>query len=698
MAISRERATGSALRQALFAPRSVAIIGASDDPAKTAGRPQMFLRNAGFKGAVYPVNPKRSTVQNAQAYASIAALPEVPDHAYIVAPTDGVIAAVEECGAAGVPVVTILASGFSEAGQEGSVREAQLREIAARTGIRIVGPSSLGVVNVHNGSLITANAAFAEASLQPGKLFVASHSGSMIGALLSRGKERGVGFSGLVSVGNETDLGIGEICAAALDDPDVGGYLLFLETIRQADQLRAFARAAAERGKPVIAYKLGRSAAAAELAVSHTGALAGEDDVADAFLKDCGIARVETFEALIESLPLLAHMPLRPHRNAHPKVGVITTTGGGAAMVVDQLGIRGVTVEMPSRDTFARLAAVGVNVSPGRIVDLTLAGTRYAVMKAAIDTLLAAPEFDLVVAVVGSSARFHPDLAVRPIIDSIDGPKPLAAFLVPEAPEALARLMAAGVPNFRTPESCADAIAAAFARRAPMPRPALPPRNAEGEGRMLDELEAYRLLERIGVPHAQAIAIDAAAPVLSSDLPYPVVAKVLSAEIPHKTDVGGVVLGIQNAEELAGAIASIRTTVPRHLPGTGVDRILVQPMVKGIGEVLIGYRVDPQVGPLVMLAAGGVLTEIYRDRSLRLAPVTLDAAHEMIGEVKALAALARYRGKPAGDLDAVAQAIVALSQLALDASIDVAEAEINPLLVRPAGEGVVAVDALVRLA
>lgn len=215
---------------------------------------------------------------------------------------------------------------------------------------------------------------------------------------------------------------------------------------------------------------------------------------------------------------------------------------------------------------------------------------------------------------------------------------------------------------------------------------------------MLDELEAYRLLERIGVPHAQAIAIDAAAPVLSSDLPYPVVAKVLSAEIPHKTDVGGVVLGIQNAEELAGAIASIRTTVPRHLPGTGVDRILVQPMVKGIGEVLIGYRVDPQVGPLVMLAAGGVLTEIYRDRSLRLAPVTLDAAHEMIGEVKALAALARYRGKPAGDLDAVAQAIVALSQLALDASIDVAEAEINPLLVRPAGEGVVAVDALVRLA
>ena len=683
------------LGQALFSPRSIAIIGASDDPAKTSGRPVLFLRRAGFQGAIYPVNPRRDTVLGERAWPSVAALPEVPDHAYIVTPTDLVLPALEDCAAAGVRVASILANGFSEAGPEGLAREEQLRELCARTGIRVVGPNSLGVVNVHRRCMITANAAFAEPELPPGGIFVASHSGSMIGALVSRGKERGIGFAGLVSVGNEADLGIGEICLATLDDPDITGYLLFLETIRKGDRLREFALAAAARGKPVAAYKLGRSAAAAELAVSHTGALAGEDDVADTFLKDCGIARVETLEAFIECLPLMARMPLT-HRKS-PRVGVITTTGGGAAMVVDQLGMRGVNVESPSDQTFARLAEAGVKVGHGAIVDLTLAGTRYEVMKAAIDVMSAAPEFDLIVAVAGSSARYHPDLAVRPIVDSKDGPKPLVAFLVPEAPQALALLSAAGVPNFRTPEACADAIAAAFARRAPRAQAA--PVQQQGTSGMLDELQAYGLLERIGVAHAPVVALDAGDTVLAPalGLAYPLAAKVLHADIAHKTDVGGVVLGIQDRAGLLQAMQTISTEVEARRPGTTVERILAQSMVRGVGEVLIGYRLDAQVGPLVMLAAGGVLTEIYRDRSMRLAPVDLDTAREMIVEVKALQALAGYRGKPAGDLDALAQAIVALSGLALLPDLRVAEAEINPLIVRGVGEGVVAVDALVRL-
>jgi acyl-CoA synthetase (NDP forming) len=685
----------ASLGQALFSPRSIAIIGASDDPAKTSGRPVLFLRRAGFQGAIYPVNPRRDTVLGERAWPSVAALPEVPDHAYIVTPTDLVLPALEDCAAAGIRVASILANGFSEAGPEGLAREEQLREICARTGIRVVGPNSLGVVNVHRRCMITANAAFAEPELPPGGIFVASHSGSMIGALVSRGKERGIGFAGLVSVGNEADLGIGEICLATLDDPDITGYLLFLETIRKGDRLREFALAAAARGKPVAAYKLGRSAAAAELAVSHTGALAGEDDVADTFLKDCGIARVETLEAFIECLPLMARMPLT-HRKS-PRVGVITTTGGGAAMVVDQLGMRGVHVESPSSQTFARLAEAGVKVGHGAIVDLTLAGTRYEVMKAAIDVMSAAPEFDLIVAVAGSSARYHPDLAVRPIVDSKDGPKPLVAFLVPEAPQALALLSAAGVPNFRTPEACADAIAAAFARRAP--RAQAVPVQQQGTSGMLDELQAYGLLERIGVAHAPVVALDAGDTVLAPalGLAYPLAAKVLHADIAHKTDVGGVVLGIQDRAGLLQAMKTISTEVAARRPGTTVERILAQSMVRGVGEVLIGYRLDAQVGPLVMLAAGGVLTEIYRDRSMRLAPVDLDTAREMIGEVKALQALAGYRGKPAGDLDALAQAIVALSGLALLPDLRVAEAEINPLIVRGVGEGVVAVDALVRL-
>ena len=690
--------SGTSLAKALFSPSSIAVIGASDDPSKTSGRPVLFLRRAGFKGAVYPINPRRETVLGERAWPSIASLPEVPDHAYIVSPTERVIDAVEECARAGVKVVTILASGFSEVGTEGLAREQQLREIADRTGIRIVGPNSLGVVNVHEHFMLTANAAFAEPDLPPGKIFVASHSGSMIGALVSRGKERGIGFAGLVSVGNEVDLGIGEICMASLDDDRIGGYLLFLETIRKGDKLREFALAAAARGKPVIAYKLGRSAAAAELAVSHTGALAGADDVADTFLKDCGIARVDTLEAFIESLPLMMRMPPLPGPAVRPRVGVLTTTGGGAAMVVDQLGMRNVSVERPSEETFRRLAAAGVQVNHGTIVDLTLAGTRYDVMKAAIDVLSSAPEFDLIVAVAGSSARYHPDLAVRPIIDSIDGPKPLVAFLVPEAPQALALLTAAGVPNFRTPEACADAIAAAFGRRAPRALPAFSAPQPGNEGRMLDELEAYALLDHLGVPRAAAMALDATRALPPVELSYPLAVKVLDADIPHKTEVGGVVLGIRDAAGLAEAVESIRTTVAARRPGTRVDRILAQSMAKGVGEVLIGYRVDALVGPLVMLAAGGVLTEIYRDRSMRLAPVDLDTAREMIGEVKALQALAGYRGMPAGDLEALAAAIAALSRLALPGEVQVAEAEINPLIVMAAGKGVVAVDALIRLA
>lgn len=686
------------LGAALFAPRSVAVVGASDDPTKPAGRPVLFLRQAGFAGAVYPINPKRESVQNERAYPSISALPETPDHAYIVVPTESVIAAVEECAAANVPVVTILAAGFSEAGTEGLARVAQICEISKRTGIRIVGPSSLGIVNLHRRMLLTANAAFAESDLPVGNIFVASHSGSMIGALVSRGKDRGIGFAGLVSVGNEIDLGIGEICMATLDDPNIGGYMLFLETIRKGAYLRDFSVGAAARGKPVVAYKLGRTSAAAELAMSHTGALAGEDDVADTFLQHCGIARVETLEALIESLPLLARLPLNHKYGRRPKVGVVTTTGGGAAMVIDQLGVRGVAAQTPSAETFERLAAAGVMVAHGGIVDLTLAGARYEIMKAALDVLLTAPEFDLIVVVVGSSARNYPDLAIRPIIDCTKGAKPLVAFLVPAASEALALLTKAGVPNFRTPEACADAIAAAFARHAPKSSIVGSTIRPVGQGKMLDEFEAYGVLDQLGVPRAATLEITATTRMPQIDIAFPVAAKVLSAEIAHKTDVGGVVLNIQNAEGLALAIDNIRSSVAERRPGTVVDRILVQSMTLGIGEVLIGYRIDAQVGPLVMLAAGGVMTEIYRDRSLRLAPVDLETATEMIADVKALEALAGYRGNPAGDLEALAQAIVSLSQLANRDDLNVAEAEINPLVVLRAGEGVVAIDALVRLA
>ncbi len=680
----------AALRQKLLSPRSIALIGASDDPAKNAARPLNFLRRGGYAGTVYPINPRRKTVLGERAWPSLAALPEVPDHAYVLLPTEAVVEAVAQCGKLGVPLVTVLADGFATAGGIGAARSAQLKQVSDETGVRVIGPSSLGVIDFRARLMLTANAAFGEPDWPVGRIFAASHSGSIVGALAARGKARGIGFAALVSAGLEVDLGIGEMCAATLDDPDIDGYLLFLETIRQGDALRAFAQAAAARGRPVVVYKLGRSAQAQELAVTHSGALAGEDDVADAFFAACGIARVDTFEGLIEALPLLRRVPPRATRRA-PRVGVVTTTGGAAAMVVDRLALRAIEVAPPSQDTLGRLAAAGVAVETGRIVDLTLAGARYEIMKAALDTLLAAPEFDLVVAVVGSSARLNPKLAVQPIADCAQAGRPLAAYIAPEAPEAFALLTAAGVANFRTPESCADGVAAALTRRAPVPW-SPQPRPTSGKPRALDELAAYEVLDRIGVPRAPAVALDAnLATPPALPFAYPVAAKVLAADIAHKSDVGGVALDIADGPALVRAIAEIRANVRRH--GRVVERMLVQPMIAGIGEVLIAYRVEPEVGPLVMLAMGGVLTEIYRDRVLRLAPVDVAAAHEMIDELKGAAVLSGFRGRPAGDRDALAHAIAALSQLASDPAI--IEAEVNPLIVRPQGQGVVAVDALV---
>src|SRR5882672_9914659 len=741
-------ASPAELAQFLLAPRSLAIVGQSNDAGKTAGRPLKYLRQAGYAGRLYPINPARETVLGERAWPSLAALPEVPEHVYVVAPTEPSVAALVEAGRLGVKVATLLADGFAEAGPQGDVRVAKLRAICAETGIRVVGPSSLGVVDLRSKALITANAAFDEAELPAGRIFAASHSGSMIGALLSRGKARGIGFAGLVSVGNEVDLSLGEICALTLDDPDIDGYMLFLETMRNTAALRRFAMAAAERGKPILAYKLGRSAAARELAVTHTGALAGEDDIADAFLAACGIARAETLEGLLEGLPLLQRVPAASAAR-RMAVGVVTTTGGGATTAIDPLAMRGITITQPSADTLARLKAAGIEIKPARLVDLTLTGTRYDVMKAALDILTTAPEFDLILCVVGSSARFYPELAVRPIVDSAGAGKPIAAYLVPEAPQALAMLSRAGVPNFRTPEACADAIAAALRRRVPITQPqrnlstgvvtdsatssplplagegqgggqqapnspfapspplprkrgreqaefaatAVPSNTGEAGARLIDELAAYELLSKHGIACAPSLALDAdltTAPALP--FAYPVVVKALSAQLAHKSDAGGVVLNVTDGAALVAACQRIRANVAAH--GHTITRVLVQPMIAGVGEVLIGYRVDPDVGSLIIVAMGGIFTEIYRDRSLRLAPIDLATAREMIAQVRGLATLKGFRGKPAGDLDALAQAIVALSRLADDPSV--LEAEINPLIVKT--EGVVAVDAVVRLA
>ncbi|MBN9733544.1 MULTISPECIES: acetate--CoA ligase family protein [unclassified Pseudonocardia] len=683
--------------RALLAPRSVAIVGASDDARKTTARPLRFLREAGFTGGVYPVNPRRETVLGERAWPDIASLPEVPDHVFVLTDTARVVDTVRECGEAGVPLVTVLSGGFGEGGPEGRERLDALLDVAHRYGVRVVGPNSIGVVNPRNGMLLTANAAFAEPDLPVGPSFVASQSGSVIGALMTRAKARGLGFAGFVSTGSEVDLTLGEICEATLDDPEIGSYTLFVESMENAGPLARFAAAAAERGRPVTVYKLGRSDAAAALSVSHTGALAGEDDEADAFFRACGFARVDNFEALIEAEALQRRIgppgPVRADR-----IGVITSTGGGAAIVVDQLETRGVTVARPSPAVFRGLAALGLDVAENLIVDLTLAGTRHDLVLGALDVLRSSGEFDLVLFVVGSSARLNPELAVSAIAEAAAGGEvPLAAWALPDALDSLRMLNDAGVPAFRTAEACAEAVAATMARR-PVDPAVLGTRDtgaAEAPARTLDESDSAGVLAGLGVSFPAATTCDAAgAP--AAEPAWPVVVKALSDRLPHKSDAGAVVLGVTGPDELAGAVRTITANVAAHDPTIELGGFLVQEMVgDAVVEALVGYRVSPSVGPLVMLAAGGVHAELYDDSTLRLAPVTAEVAREMVGEVTAMRIARGFRGGPAGDIDALVDTVVAVSRLAVTRP-DVVEAEVNPVAVRPRGKGAVALDALVR--
>jgi len=685
-----------ALYDALLSPQSVAIVGASGTPGKTTARPLEFLRQHGWAGAVYPVNPARRAVLGERAWPSLASLPAVPDHVLVLTPADAAVDAIRQCAELGVPVATVVADGFLPGDPGGASRRRALREILDRSSLRLLGPGSLGAANLHTHLTLTGNAAFRDPVLPAGDIFVASQSGSAIGALLSRGAEMGLGFRSMVSTGAELDLSLGEICAASLDDPLVASYALFMENLEHAEDLRRFAEAAAERGKPVVAYKLGRSQAGAQLAVTHTGAVAGDDAVSDALLSDLGIARVNTFDALLEAQSV-ARQIAPSSTGQPPRVGVVSTTGGGGAMIIDSLSACGAVLGAPSAATATRLAEHGIAAGHSPLIDLTLAGANYHTIRAALETMLAAPEFDVVVAVPGSSARFDPEVSVAPIVELASGPKPLTAFVVPAAPEALRFLRANGVSAFRTPEACADAIVSVARRRHPSSRPYRDnPVPAGSRLTVLDEDESYTLLAAVGVRSAARAVVTAHDLPARLPLPPPVAVKVLSRQVPHKSDAGGVVLDVRTGAELAVAARAIEAAVTQRLPGVTCDRLLVQEMVTGLGEALVGFRRDPQAGPVVVVSAGGLLAELYEDRSVRAAPVDLAEARRMVAEVRAFALLAGYRGGRRGDLEALAQTVAAVSRLAEPSGPIVVEAEVNPLLVLPEGQGVVAVDALVR--
>jgi acetate---CoA ligase (ADP-forming) len=650
----------AALFRALFTPRRIALIGASSDPSRLTARAQIYLRKHGFTGELLPVNPRASMVLNDRAYPSLREIPGEIDLAYILVGTQHVEAAIADCITRQIPVAAVLADGFAESGAAGMERQQRLVAVARAGGLRVLGPNSMGMINIPAGVACSVSAALEAERLVSGRWSLISHSGSMMGTLASRAAARGFGFAKLISTGNEADLTAGELADLLVDDPDTDAILLFLETIRRPVFYQRAARRAHELGKPIIAYKLGRSEAGARLAITHTGAIAGSDAAVDAFFCANGIARVDQMEALLEIPPLLIgrRPPIAPRR----AVRVVTTTGGGGAMVVDRLGLAG--------------------IATAHVLDTTLAGMGN-VAKALSDAR-AATDADLAIAVIGSSAQFRPQDAVAGVL-AAEGPHPICAFLTPHADDSLRLLAGAGIAAFRTPEACTDAVRAYLKWREPRSTRAVGDMSVAAAllSQARDESGARAVFAALGIADT-AVRID---PDALPPLAYPVALKAVSSVIAHKTEEGAVLLNVPDADALRAAARAMCERL-----GARISGFIAQPMVTGVAETILGYRRDPVVGPVVALGAGGLLAEVYRDVALRLAPVGEEEALTMIEEVKGLAPARGYRRMTQGDLAALAHAVAAFSRLA--GLEEVREAEINPLIVMPDGEGVVMADAL----
>lgn len=506
----------------------------------------------------------------------------------------------------------------------------------------------------------------------------------MMGALFSRAAARGIGFSRMVSVGNECDIGVGELAELLVEDDATGAVLLFLETFRDAPRLAAAARRAHALGKPIIAYKLGRSEVGRTIALSHTGAMLGGDELAQAFFRAHGILRVETLEGLLETARLvMGHKPPRGRG-----FSAMTATGGGAAMVVDRLGLHGHALVGPDAGLRERLGEAGIRIPDAPLIDLPMGAsgpTPYSITLRGMD---AADTADALLAVLGSSARNQPERALSHITPALPAGRPLAVFAAPQADAALALFEAAGIAAFRTPEACADALHAYLSWREPaaLKGGALPP--ALPEAQRLNEHEACAFFGELGItpPGARVLR----SPADAAGMAGPLALKILSPDILHKTDAGLVRLGVATAD-IAATVADLLARAAQAFPAARLDGVLAAPMHKGLAEVILGYRRDAEVGAVVVLGMGGVLAELTRRITARIAPVSLEEAMGMIADLPELRLLQGFRGLPRGDVAALAAAIQALSTLAAS---DVAEAEINPLIIKPEGQGVVALDGL----
>ncbi len=686
---------------ALFAPRAIAVVGASSNAQKIGGIPVDYQRRFGFEGALYPVNPNADRIQDLPAFPSLRAIGQPVDLAILAVPSALVDGALDDAIAAGVKGVVLFSSGFAEVGAEGAAAQARLGDKARAAGVRLVGPNCLGFMNIARHVYATFSPAPGVGRVMPGRIGLVSQSGAFGAYAYAMARARGVGLSLWATTGNEADVQVADCLAWLAQDPDTDVIMAYMEGCRDGPRLRAALALAQANGKPVVMVKVGRTALGAEAAASHTAALAGDDAVYDAVFRQYGVLRARNLTEFFD----LAHSAAVAGRPRDRSIGLFTLSGGVGALMADEASAQGLDARPLSeaaQDTLRRWVPFAAPRNPvditGQVTnDMTLIDRTARVM---LDDQGFASWMGFLAA-AGASDAFWPVL--RSLVASLREayPDTLLAVSTLLSPERRAELEAMRCLVFADPSDGIRTIAALAGLK---PAAAMAAASAPIEAPLtlapgtMSEPDALALLADAGVPvvaHRVVRSADEAAAAAEA-LGEAVVVKIVSADIPHKSDVGGVALGLRGAAQARAAFERTRDLALTARPEARLDGALVARMLTGGVECIAGVHRDPVFGPVLMFGLGGIHVETLRDVSLRALPITRDDALAMVRELRAFAILNGARGRPPVDLDSIADALCALADFAQRAGDSLDSAEINPLIARPQAEGgCVAVDALI---
>jgi acyl-CoA synthetase (NDP forming) len=701
----------------LLAPRSIVIVGASSSNPYAS---RLLENLAGFDGRVYLVNPRQASVGGLPCHPSIEALPERPDLAILVVPQRAVLGVLETCGRGGIPAALIISAGFGEAGDAGRAAQLEIRRIATSHGMLVCGPNCLGIANAKAAAMMHS---YTGLPIRPGNLALVSQSGAMaFASVLSPASDRGVGFAIVVSSGNEAVVDTVDYVRHFVRDPDVRVIASLLEGLRP-DRGRAFLEVAAEAadaGKPILVCKVGRSDVGARQVVSHTGSMTGSDAVHDAAFAQAGVIRVPDPDDLFEIASAFSRCP-EPRGEG---VAILSTSGGLGVVLADKCGVHGLDLPPLSADTAARLAKGDLFLVVGDLGNpLDIRGQGAQSLPELLDLFIRDERYHVLTVALGLPAVGERAVRIARDLIEVAGKtdKPLIVLWMGSRLDPAGRVVdqdgfrmleTSRVPVFSSPDKCFKALLALveyhrFRRRRARPRGTSPrPAGIDADGARaflahrdgtLDEVQARRLLAFYGIrgPSERLVAdADAAVPA-ARDIGYPVAVKVVSPDLPHKTEAGAVTLGVRDEPALRAACGAMLAAVARGHPGARVGGLLVQEMIADGREMIVGASRDPQFGPVVTCGLGGVFVEVLRDVQRRVPPFGPDEARAMIAGLAGAATLGPFRGRPAADVDAAVDAIGRIGQLALDLADRIAEIEINPLMVTPTGA--IAVDAVVAL-